>query len=87
VDDAVEAILASIENSDAVDNMNFLIESGKENYWVQCAEQLKLDKVIIEGVQSEQLEIDKTIKRVSVKRVTPFSNSIEEQNEIVKRLI
>ncbi|PFO06200.1 hypothetical protein COJ85_07625 [Bacillus sp. AFS076308] len=87
VDDAVEAILASIENSDAVDNMNFLIESGKENYWLQCAEQLKLDKVIIEGVQSEQLEIDKTIKRVSVKRVTPFSNSIEEQIEIVKRLI
>ena len=85
VDDAVEAILGSNETSDTKDNRHILIESGKENYWVQCALQLQIDKAITEGIYSEQLEIDEMIHRVSVKRVTPFSESIEKQLEIVKR--
>ena len=85
VDDAVEAILGSNETSDANANTHFLIESGKENYWVQCASQLQLDIVITEGIYSEQLEIEEKINRVRVKSVTPFSESIKKQLEIVKR--
>lgn len=84
VDDAVEAILASNENLEAEDNSHFLIESGIENYWVQCAAHLKLET---KEIDPEKLDVDKTINRVTVKKVTPFSESIEKQLEITRRLI
>jgi hypothetical protein len=84
VDDAVEAILVSNENLEVEDNTHFLIESGEENYWVQCAAHLKLET---KEIYSEQLDINKTIKRVTAKKVTPFSESFEKQVEINKRLV
>ncbi|MEH7097576.1 hypothetical protein [Neobacillus vireti] len=83
VDDAVEAILTSNENLEVEDDRHFLIESGLENYWVQCAEHLKLEA----KDYSEKLDLDKTINRVTVKKITPFSESIEKQLEITRRLI
>lgn len=88
VEDAVEAILSSYERTAADDRASsFLIESGIKNYWVRCAEQLQLDEFITQAIHTEQLEIDKTISRVTVNRVTPFSESIEKQLKMVKRLI
>ncbi|MEH7117417.1 hypothetical protein V7128_08340 [Neobacillus vireti] len=88
VEDAVETILSSYERTDADDGDNsFLIESGIKNYWVQCAEQMQLDKFIMNEIHNEQLEIDKTVSRVTVNRVTPFRESIEKQLEMMKRLI
>jgi len=83
VDDAVEAILVSNENLEAEDNRHFLIESGLENYWVQCAADLKLET---KEIYPEKLDVDKTINRLTVKKVTPFSESIEKQLEITRRL-
>ncbi|MEH7416386.1 hypothetical protein V7266_13955 [Neobacillus drentensis] len=85
VEDAIKVILSSSEYSDTEDEMKFLIESGLEDYWNNCAAQLKLNNVMTERIQSELFEENKTINRVTVNRVTPFSDSIEKQLEIVKR--
>ncbi|ULT58136.1 hypothetical protein L1999_06270 [Neobacillus drentensis] len=84
VDDAVEAILVSNENLAVEDNRHFLIESGLENYWVQCAAQLKLET---KEIYLKKLDINQTISRVTVKKVTPFSESFEKQIEMTRRLI
>lgn len=85
IDDAVEAILEIIDESGLRSNC-ILIESGIEDYWIQCAAQLKLKGSLTESVRPEPVLIDQTIKRVTVKHVTPFQESIKRQLDLLGRI-
>ncbi|PLS02938.1 hypothetical protein [Neobacillus cucumis] len=87
VDDAVGEIVELIEHANTEHNLNYLIESGQENYWFQCAAQLQLDEGVIDTIRSEPLEVDKTLNRITIKNITPFTDSIKKQLNNIERLI
>ncbi|WHY78968.1 hypothetical protein QNH20_07495 [Neobacillus sp. WH10] len=83
VDDAIETIIKTIET----DNPGgFILESGKKNYWAECAAYLQIDEKIPFVNRNESLQIGDQIDIVSVKKITPIADSISIQMEHVQRL-
>lgn len=83
VDDAIETIIETIETGN---HRDFMLESGRKNYWAECAAYLELNEKIALDNRDQSLQVDKQIGRVSVKKVTPFADSINAQIEHVQRL-
>ncbi|MFK9094648.1 hypothetical protein [Bacillus salipaludis] len=83
VDDAIETIIETIETGNHRDSM---LESGRKNYWAECAAYLQLNEKIAFDNRDQSLQMDKQIGLVSVKKVTPFADSIDAQIEHVQRL-
>lgn len=83
VNDAIETIIKTIET----DNPGgFILESGKKNYWAECAAYLKIDEKIALVNRNESLQIGNQIDIISVKKITPIADSISKQMEHVQRL-
>lgn len=83
VNDAIETIIKTIET----DNPGgFILESGKKNYWAECAAYLKIDEKIALVNRNESFQIGNQIDIISVKKITPIADSISKQMEQVQRL-
>jgi len=86
IEDAVAAIMDIINSGKSG---GYLIESGKKDYWQECAAYLtstnKVDVTITPGSQLVPF-IENDIIRVSVKHVTPVSESLLLQQKHFERL-
>jgi len=83
VDDAIETIIKTIETNSPG---GFILESGKKNYWAECAAYLQIDEKIALVNRNESLQIGNQIGIVSVKKITPIADSFSKQMEHVQRL-
>ena len=83
VEDAIESIIEIIESGKPG---RYLIASGKENHWYRCATYLNIDKNQLLINRSATIYEDIPIEKVSVKNVSPISDSIMTQMEQVQRL-
>jgi hypothetical protein len=82
VEDAIDAIYEIMESGK---QGSYLLESGTENYWDQCAEYLNLDKNLLKNNRDELQEMSSSLVRVTVKKLTPISTSLIEQIEHTER--
>lgn len=74
VEDAVETMIGILETGKPGE---FLLESGKENYWQICADYLKIEPSLAE-LNNEHL-ISRDIVRIPVKKVTSLADSFSKQ--------
>lgn len=81
VENAVEVIYEMMESGKPG---SYLLESGAENYWEQCASYLNMDKNLIKN-RDDQTEVEYPFVRVSLKKLTPISTSLMEQMEHTER--
>ncbi len=86
VNDAVESIIEIIESANTENVWGYLLESGKKDYWNQCAVYLQMDEEFTKFDRLEPLQMDKQIVKVSAKKVTGLADSITEQMEQVQYL-
>ncbi|MBO0961215.1 hypothetical protein J1P26_16045 [Neobacillus sp. MM2021_6] len=83
VEDAARTIIKTIETGH---HGNFILESGKQNYWEVCADYLQIDSELIRKHRFVPFSVDHQIDVVSVGKVTPFAESISKQMDLVQRL-
>jgi len=83
VDDAIETIIKMVETGN---HRSFMLESGRKNYWAECAAYLQLDEEIPCANRIEPLITGNQIDIISVNKITPFADSISKQMENVQRL-
>jgi hypothetical protein len=86
VDDAMELIFEIIETGIPG---GYLLESGRKDYWFQCAKYLNIEANQAKSTscdRDEPFQTDRQIIRVSVKKLTPIEASISKQMEHVQRL-
>lgn len=83
IEDAMDTIVELIETGKPG---SYLLESGKENHWSNCAAYLNIDEKLVKINGQEKLQIDDQIVKASVKKNTPISESIAKQMEHVQRL-
>jgi len=83
VDDAIETLIKTVETGNPG---GFMLESGKKDYWAECAAYLQIDEKIVLVNRNELLQVGNQIDIVSVKNITPIADSILKQMEHVQRL-
>ena len=83
INDAVESILDLMETEKTG---GYLLESGRKNHWLRCADYLNISENHKNKKKSEILQVNSEIVKVTVKKVTPFNQSIKEQKDHVQRL-
>jgi hypothetical protein len=83
VDDAIDSILDIIENGRPG---SYLIDSGSDDQWFRCAAYLNIDEDQALSKSTELIQCDPPMVKVSVRKVTPISDSIMVQMEHVQRL-
>jgi hypothetical protein len=83
INDAIESILDIIESEETG---SYLLESGKENHWSECAECLNISEEKAIYNNSKGLLLNSDIVKVTVKRGSSFMESIQEQIQHVERL-
>lgn len=79
VRDAAETIYEIIEEGKPD---SYLLESGQNDYWEQCAAYFGVD--LINANSRESIQIDSHINRVQVRTMTPISEAFLKQQEHVK---
>lgn len=85
IQDAVETILERLETTKNGKTQSYMLESGKKNYWNECASYLKIDEKIT-ITRSEPVQIDSQIVRIPIKKVTPIADSFKKQIDQVDHL-
>jgi hypothetical protein len=80
VDDAVETILDIMEIGKPGE---YLLESGKDDYWQICADYLEIEQSYIDSV-IEPLELNRNIVRTPVKKLTALADSFAKQLDHTK---
>ncbi|MEH7073714.1 hypothetical protein [Neobacillus drentensis] len=83
INDAIEPILELIETEKTG---GFLLESGRKNHWLRCADYLEISENHMQNKSSEILQVNSAIVKIPVKKVTPFNKAIKEQRDHVQRL-
>ncbi|MFL6560463.1 MAG: hypothetical protein ACJ8MO_30670, partial [Bacillus sp. (in: firmicutes)] len=83
INDAIESILDIIETGKTG---GYILESGRKDQWLKCADYLNLDENHTIINNSDSLQLNSEIVKVSVKKVTPLIESIQEQMNHVERL-
>jgi hypothetical protein len=83
INDAIESILDIIETGKTG---SYMLESGRKDQWLKCADYLNLDENHTIKNNSDSLQLNSEIVKVSVKKVTPLIESIQEQMNHVERL-
>lgn len=83
INDAIESIEEIIETEKSG---SYILESGRKNHWLSCAECLNISENHAMKKSSESLLLNSDIETVTVKKVTPLKTSIQEQIEHVQRL-
>ncbi|MGJ7910323.1 hypothetical protein [Neobacillus sp. LXY-1] len=78
VDDAVETLMELIENGNSG---NFLLESGKEHYWEECARFLQAGESFNHQKSLRNIKVNGDFTTVSVKRLSSISESLSIQIE------
>jgi hypothetical protein len=81
--DAVESIFAMVESERPG---KYVLQSGKKDYWSECAAYLQIDENLSIKNVSEPVKFEKQIVTVPVRHVTPIADSITQQVEHVRRL-
>ncbi|MFZ7944577.1 MULTISPECIES: hypothetical protein [Bacillaceae] len=83
IDDAINTIINTVETENSG---RFIVESGKNNYWANCAAFLQIDEKLMDISRNEPLQLDHQIVKLPVKNVTPFADSITKQIDHVQRV-
>ncbi|MFP5110917.1 hypothetical protein ACSU64_00825 [Bacillaceae bacterium C204] len=83
IDDAIESIEELIETGKSG---SYILESGKKNHWVRCAECLNISENHAMKNSDESLLLKPDIVTITVKKITPLKTSIQQQIEHVRRL-
>ncbi|NRD78417.1 hypothetical protein HPT25_13675 [Bacillus sp. BRMEA1] len=83
VTDAVKTIYDTIQFGKPG---SYLLESGQDNYWEECASYLKMDKSTVKKHRDGWQGLDDSIQKVIVKNLTPLSDSITAQIELNERM-
>ncbi|WP_026566126.1 hypothetical protein [Bacillus sp. UNC41MFS5] len=83
INDALESIVDIMETGEAG---SYVLESGKKNQWLKCAEYLNITENHRIKNDFESLALNSEIVKVSVKKGTPLKTSIQEQKDHVQRL-
>jgi|GEM_PF-3911480 len=83
INDALEAILDIMETGKAG---SYILESGKQNQWLRCADYLNITENHRVENGFESLDLNSDIVKVSIKKRTPLKTSIQEQMDHVQRL-
>jgi len=87
VDDAINTVLELLETEEPLHHFrSYILESGRKNYWTECAAYLQVDLDKADTKDSIPFEIDSQIVKVPVKKLTPVADSIKKQLELVQRL-
>jgi hypothetical protein len=81
VEDAVETMIDILETGKPGE---FLLESGKDNYWQLCADYLKIEPSLTD-LNNEHL-ISRDIVRMPVKNVTALADSFAKQRDHTRLL-
>ena len=81
--DAVESIFDMVESERPG---KYVLQSGKKDYWSECAAYLQIDENLSIKNVSEPVKFEKQIVTVPVRRITPIADSITQQVEHVHRL-
>ena len=80
----IEDLLTSlIERIESGESGSFLIESGIPKSWELCAEILQLDKSLGKVFDDVKLKVDDGVKKITLKEVTPYQESLMTQKEHV----
>jgi hypothetical protein len=78
VEDAIDTMIEKIESGSIG---QFVLKSGKSNRWDECADFLNIDPKFRYIAERGDLILDDQIVQLSVKNVTPISDSLTKQKE------
>lgn len=81
--DAVESIFDMVESEKPG---KYVLQSGKKDYWSECAAYLQIDESFFTKDGSEPRKLENQMVTVPVRHITPIANSITQQVEHVRRL-
>jgi hypothetical protein len=83
IDDALEVMFEIMESKG---DGSYILESGKKDYWFECAAFLHLNEYTVRSNCHAPLTLDNQFERILVKEITPITDSISKQLEQVQRL-
>ncbi|WP_040204525.1 hypothetical protein [Neobacillus jeddahensis] len=87
VEDAIETVLDTIEARNPVNSSSYLLESGENDYWRQCANYLQIEENVGSGNHyADLMPSSQQFHKVLVKRRTSIAESITKQLELVEWL-
>lgn len=78
-----DLLISLIERIEFGESGSFLIDSGIPKSWELCAEILQLDKSIGKAFDDVKLKVDDGVKKITLKEVTPYQESLMAQKEHV----
>jgi hypothetical protein len=83
VNDALESMFELIKS---MKSGRYMLQSGKQNYWSECASYLQLDDRIIKAAIKGPVKIKRQVVTVPVQKITSIADSIAQQVDHVRRL-
>lgn len=64
----------------------YVLQSGKKNYWSECAAYLQLDESLTKPSITGSLHFENQVVKVPIQNITPIADSISQQEDHVRRL-